>query len=57
MGDETEISTLIDEEWMHEELKGTLFDEENYNKVRYDDDGNEWHLVVCVRRGQPKQAI
>lgn len=54
MGDENEISVLLNEEWMHENLKGSLFDEEAYNKVRYDEDGKEYHLVVSVRRGQPK---
>ena len=53
MGDENEISNLLTEEWQHEEL-WTFFGEENYNRVRYDNDGNEYHLVLCVRRGAEK---
>ena len=53
MGDETEASILLDEEWMHDELKDVFFDEEIYNKIRYEDDV-EYNIVLHIRRGQPK---
>lgn len=53
MGDENELSAMADEEWILESLYPILGEEE-IGKLRYADDGTEYHLVVMLRRGQPK---
>lgn len=54
MGDDDELTILIDN---HEGVKETvqgIFGEENYGRVQYDDEGNEYHLVLIVQRRQMK---
>jgi hypothetical protein len=53
MGDETELNIIIGEN-EHEFVYGQFCSEEQYNRVRYDDNGQEYTVVMDIRRGQPK---